>query len=119
MAEPFNQQNAWADQEAARVRQCLAVHGNRFEYQKTLGRGAFGVACLIRHNRRDGTTRNFVVKRALSEKDQRNLQKEVDLAKVRSQYRRRACVLYDSFASSQAYQVPFSSLTGEPFVNRK
>lgn len=75
--------NARADEEAERVRQCLKVHGNRFVYQKTLGRGAFGVACLIRHNRHDGSVRYFVVKRALSRKDQRNLQREVDISKVR------------------------------------
>lgn len=72
-----------AEEEADRVRQCLATQGSRFEYQGTLGKGSFGVACLIRHNHQDGTTRDFVVKRALREKDQRNLQDEVGIAKIR------------------------------------
>ena len=103
--------NRWVEDEADRVRRCLATHGNRFEYGGTLGNGAFGVACLIRHNRRDGTRRSFVVKRALKAKDQRNLQNEVDIAKVRPCTSHpghgTACVLYDSFASSQACQEAF------------
>lgn len=73
-----------AGREAGRLRRYLESQGNRFEYRRTIGNGSFGVACLIRHNRSDGTRRDIVVKRALKEADQRNLEKEIDLAKVRS-----------------------------------
>lgn len=94
--------------EAGHLRRYLESQGNRFVYQRTIGNGAFGVACLIRHNRSDGTQRDIVVKRALREADQRNLEKEIDLAKVRSSPMYSPC--------PPPAVAPIANF--EPFVNR-